>query len=202
MEQLEPGFYYHVYNHANGNEILFHNDDNFQYFLKKYSLYISAIADTLAYCLMPNHFHFLIKIKNEEDIIKTFPKFQSLEKLKQSNFLSKQFSNLFSSYTQSYNKMYKRKGSLFIKNFQRKRITSEQYLKQAITYIHLNPLHHDFVKNPERWRYSSYSIFLKSKPTNLNRNEVIELFDDLNNFIAYHNKKTVDIYAQKMVLDF
>lgn len=202
MEPLEPGFYYHVYNHANGNEILFNNDNNFQYFLKKYNLHIAAIADTLAYCLMPNHFHFLIKIKNEEDIIKTFPKFQSLEKLKQSNFLSKQFSNLFSSYTQSYNKMYKRKGSLFIKNFQRKRITSEQYLKQAITYIHLNPLHHDFVKNPERWKYSSYSTFLKSKPTNLNRNEVIDLFKDLNNFIAYHTIKAGDVYAQKMGLDF
>lgn len=63
MEILESGFFYHIYNHANGREDLFLNDDNYNFFLKKYTFHISHVADTFAYCLMPNHFHFLVRIK-------------------------------------------------------------------------------------------------------------------------------------------
>lgn len=86
--------------------------------------------------------------------------------------------------------------------FHRKKITSEQYLKQAITYVHLNPVHHEFVENPKDWKYSSYLTYFSSKTTNLHKNEVIELFEDLKNFKAYHKMKTADIYASKMELDY
>ena len=65
---LKPSKYYHIYNHANGFENIFISDENYRFFLVKFNLYISHIADTLAYCLMPNHFHLLIKIKNEEEL--------------------------------------------------------------------------------------------------------------------------------------
>ena len=125
--------YYHIYNHANGNENLFREQKNYEYFLEKYKQHISPIAETIVWCLMPNHFHLLVKIKTEEEIVSTssltsssstFPKFQTLEKLEKSrkleklkkletleaksNFLSKQFANFFSSYTQSFNKVYGR----------------------------------------------------------------------------------------------
>src|SRR5690606_17973301 len=151
--------YYHIYNHANGNENLFREQKNYEYFLEKYKQHISTIAQTIAWCLMPNHFHLLVKIKTEEEIVAafsstfpsstfpsstfpplTFPKFGTLEKLDlkkleleklkrlekfknldtledKSNFLSKQFANFFSGYTQSFNKVYGRRGSLFLKNF-------------------------------------------------------------------------------------
>jgi len=54
---LEVEKCYHIYNHAVGNENLFRCDENYRYFLKKYAEHISPIADTFAYCLMPNHFH-------------------------------------------------------------------------------------------------------------------------------------------------
>ena len=69
---LIPDATYHIYNRANGNERLFLTDQNYHYFLEKYSQYISPIADTFCYCLMPNHFHFLIKIESEESLNKTF----------------------------------------------------------------------------------------------------------------------------------
>ena len=65
---LEPSKYYHIYNHANRFENIFINDENFRFFLEKYQLYLLSVADTLAYCLMPNHFHLLIKIKIEEEL--------------------------------------------------------------------------------------------------------------------------------------
>lgn len=77
---LKPENTYHVYNRANGNEKLFLSDENYCYFLKKYDEYIYPIADTFCYCLMPNHFHFLIRIK-EESVLKNFFK----EKIKKIN---------------------------------------------------------------------------------------------------------------------
>src|SRR5699024_11262862 len=68
-EKLLPNRYYHVYNRANGEDRLFKNRENYSYFLKRYRQYIVSVADTLAYCLMPNHFHFLIQIKEEKEIL-------------------------------------------------------------------------------------------------------------------------------------
>jgi REP element-mobilizing transposase RayT len=202
MEILEPEYYYHIFNHANGSENLFNCEENYNYFMKKYDLHISPVAETYSYCLMPNHFHILIRIKDESQLIRVFPKFKTLEKLEQNNFISKQFANFFSSYTQSFNKKYNRKGSLFIKNFQRKKIISEQYLKQAIVYVHQNPVHHKFAKNPEDWKYSSYNAFFSSKLTSIRKNEVINLFNDLQNFKDYHKTKTAEIYESKMGMTY
>lgn len=75
MGPLQPGFYYHIYNHANGSENLFLNDENYNFFLKRYTSYIMPVDDTFAYCLMPNHIHFLVRIKeiNEKtsEVLKT-----------------------------------------------------------------------------------------------------------------------------------
>jgi REP element-mobilizing transposase RayT len=150
MIPLKPNEMYHIYNHANGNDNLFRNEENYAYFLKRYAYFIHPIAKTYAYCLMPNHFHLLVKIRSEEGIAITFPKIRTLEKLEIleklefDKFISKQFANLFSSYTQSYNIVFRRKGSLFIKNFQRKPVKSEAYFTSLVQYIHRNPLHHGF----------------------------------------------------------
>ena len=157
--------YYHIYNHANGDDNLFREEKNYDFFLKKYHQHIDPIADTVAWCLMKNHFHLLLRIKSEEEIISSssFPKFQTLEKI-DSNFISKQFSNFFSSYTQAFNKVYKRRGSLFIKNFKRKEIKSEAYLRSCILYVHLNPVKHGFVRDVDDWQHSSFRQFPELYP--------------------------------------
>ncbi len=65
---MQPERFYHVYNHANGEENLFRQEENYHYFLKLWTKYIEPIADTFAYCLMPNHFHSLIRIKSRIDL--------------------------------------------------------------------------------------------------------------------------------------
>jgi putative transposase len=177
--------YYHIYNHANGDENLFREQKNYAYFLEKYKQHINPIAETIAWCLMPNHFHLLVKIKTEDEITSTFPKFKTLEKLKtleaKSNFLSKQFANFFSSYTQSFNKIYERRGSLFLKNFKRKEIADENYLRNLILYIHLNPIAHGFTEVISDWKWSSYAFF----PTT--QQEIFQmLFDDEENYSYIH----------------
>lgn len=198
---LEPDQYYHIYNRANGNEKLFLSDDNFTYFLQKYRNYISPIADTFAYCLMPNHFHFMIRIKRKVTL-RTLQGFETLEGLILNNKLSQQFSNMFNAYTKAYNKQNTRKGSLFIPRFNRKPITSETYLKNTINYIHQNPVTHKYVNELEDWKYASYNGFLSDNFSQICTQETIALFGDIDNFIFYHNLKQAEQLASDMGLDY
>lgn len=189
MDTLRPSTCYHIYNHANGRENIFSEAENYRFFLEKYDLYVSPVADTLAWCLMPNHFHLLVQIKDENTLLsKAFPKFQTLEKLTTSNGISKQFSNLFSSYSQAYNKKYKRRGSLFMKNFKRSAVDTEGYFSKIIHYVHANPVHHGFVKAIPDWRWSSYHIILSDAPTMINREKVLNWFGGKEGFVQYHQQ--------------
>lgn len=179
--------FYHIYNHANGDDNLFKEEKNYDYFLKKYHQHIDKIADTITWCLMPNHFHLLIKIKSEEELTSSFPKFKTLEKIEEkSNFISKQFSNFFSCYTQSFNKVYNRRGSLFIKNFKRKEIIDEEYLFNIILYIHLNPLKHCFTNDINDWKWNSFDTFQFYKVDLFNY-----LFGNIDNYLKIHREKAI-----------
>ncbi len=168
-----PEKYYHVYNHANGDENLFRTGENYHYFLKLWAKYTEPVADTYAYCLMPNHFHFLVRVKSEEEIFQQL-NLTGLQDL--SGLISKQFSNLFNSYAKAYNKMYDRRGSLFNRPFKSKEIDNESYLTAVITYIHRNPVHHGFCDALEDWPHSSYQTHFLDTPTKLKREEVVEWF--------------------------
>ncbi|MFN8297367.1 MAG: transposase [Chitinophagales bacterium] len=177
---------YHIYNHAIGNENLFRNEENYAFFLRRYAYFIHPVARTYAYCLMPNHFHILVKIRSENEILNTFPKLKTLEKQDFDKFISKQFSNLFSSYTQSYNKVYHRKGSLFIKNFRRKEIRTDAYFTSVIQYIHKNPVHHGFTSELQSWYWTSYHSILSNKKTLLEKSEIINWFGNTAQFVMAH----------------
>ena len=198
---LESDNYYHIYNRANGREKLFVNDTNYNFFLKQYEFYISPIADTFAYCLMPNHFHFLVKIKSEEEL-RSLSGFQTLTGIGVSKKLSQQFSHFFNSYTQAFNKQQNRKGGLFSRAFNRKRITSEGYLKNTINYIHQNPITHGYTKELDTWKFSSYNSFLSNKSTRIQKQEAFGLFHDKQNFIDYHTIKKAEYFAIKTSLDY
>ena len=240
MEPLRPNNCYHIFNHANRFENIFNEDRNFQYFLEKYIEYICPIAETYAYCLMPNHFHLVVRIRKreviealirsrknfsnrffdveqdfsnrffdvEQDFSKVsfdFGKVEVEDEVKIENneiekFLSKQFSNLFSCYTQSFNKMYKRRGSLFIKNFKREAILDKEYFLNAIVYTHRNPIHHGFCTQFTDWRYSSYSEISEQKSDIIEYIKLLKVFDGHSNFIDFH-KQYLDKFNQSTELE-
>jgi len=186
---LEPATYYHIYNHANDPENLFRECDNYRFFLNKWAKYVRPVADTYAYCLMPNHFHALIRIK-EEHCILDLQGFQNLGGLVRcEKIVSKHFSNLFNSYTKAYNKMYQRRGSLFQSNFKSKAITSDTYLTNIIFYIHHNPIHHGFCAHLADWPHSSYHAIISDQLTRLKRKEVQEWFGDTEQLKQFHNQR-------------
>lgn len=174
---LQFNTFYHIYNHANGDDNLFREQKNYGFFMEKYHQHIDPIAETIAWCLMPNHFHLLVKIRSEKEIVDNFSSsasanfskvqnFRKVEALEEEKlkFLSKQFSNFFSSYTQAFNKVYDRRGSLFIKNFKRKEINQTDYFRNLVLYIHLNPIKHGFVSSVLDWTWTSYAAFAQAQP--------------------------------------
>ncbi len=191
---LEANQYYHIYNHANGNENIFENEGNYYFFLRRYAKFINPIADTFAYCLMPNHFHIALKIKSvlEIESIAKYPKYNNIP-----SFCSKQFSNLFSSYTQAFNKQQSRRGSLFIPNFSRKLVEDEHYFKNLIHYIHFNPVHHGFVDDLRDWNHSSFESLFSKKSSSLNKEIVLDWFGNRNEFFNFHQKE-ID---ERMILE-
>ncbi|MFC4232033.1 transposase [Parasediminibacterium paludis] len=141
MEQIHyqplfPNQYYHIYNRCNNSENLFYNEENYSFFLRKYDYYLSDYLDTYAYCLLPNHFHLLVKVKRLEIFkLSTFLKLgKTLED--PSQIVSEAFRRFFMSYSKAINKQSNRTGSLFQKNFKRKLIEDKGYLLTCAKYIH------------------------------------------------------------------
>ncbi|WP_255515580.1 hypothetical protein [Flavobacterium sp. ZT3R18] len=163
-------------------------NENYYHFLRLYAKYIEPVAETFAWCLLKNHFHILVRIKEKSEINNGELSYSTTEKPKVID-PSRQFSHLFNAYTQAINKRYNRTGSLFETTFERKLVTSETYFQKLIYYIHNNPVHHGFVNQMSLYPWSSYETVISSKPTKLKREEVIEIFGDINNFIQYHEEQ-------------
>ncbi len=184
ISPLEHGKFYHIFNRGINSDVLFKTWGNYEYFLKLYDNHVNAVAETYAWCLMKNHFHFLVKIKDVDAI--------SLEKKIPP---SQSFSNLFNAYSKAFNKSYNRHGPLFERPFQRKEIDTDEYLKNVIIYIHNNPVHHHICSHPSEYPWSSHSDvtgFRNGSGLKINRDETIELFSDLENFRSLHQQKTDD----------
>ena len=104
--------YYHIYNRTNNEEALFRSEENYLYFLKKYRFYIEEYLETVGYCLMPTHFHFLVRVREiQEDVLHlgkcwtseeckrvkmsyTFPSVGHLEKQDVGNLISRAMQTL------------------------------------------------------------------------------------------------------------
>ena len=137
---LIKGQYYHIYNRAVSKNLLFREEHNSHFFLSKVERYILQEAELHAYCLMPNHYHFILKLTSEQ--------------------ISIAMQRTALSYAKSYNLVYRQKGHLFQGRFQRIHITDLNYLLHLSRYIHLNPVKAQLVQNAEDWEYSSYQEYI------------------------------------------
>jgi REP element-mobilizing transposase RayT len=170
--------FYHIYNRGNNKERLFYSSSDYFFFMAKYKKYISPFAETYAFCLLPNHFHFLIKTGYENGV--------------QKSVVPNQLRKLFICYTFRINYFQRRTGGLFTKNYQRIKVDNDNYLTQVVRYIHKNPCKHKIQKDFENYSYSSYKIIIKESPTLLNRDEVLNWFGSKDEFIRYHRDDQVD----------
>mgnify|MGYP003681958556 CR=1 FL=1 len=144
---------------------------------------------------MPNHVHFMARIKKEEEIA-AYISDRVLNSVRDKNDKplkigspSQQFAKLFNAYAQSFNQWNGSRGSLFQRPFKRKLVKNIRYLKSVVLYIHNNPIHHGFSEHPLEYPWSSYLSCISVKPTKLLREDVVGWFDNTANFITEHGKK-------------
>lgn len=198
IDPIFPDQYYHIYNCGINGENIFKEERNYKYFLQKYAQFVEPVADTYAYCLMKNHYHFLVKTKTENDINEWY-KNKLLEKENRpildtkptSNktsewIISNAFASFLKSYAQSINNGYKRSGCLFVEPFRRILVENEEYLRELILYIHYNPQKHGFIADFSKYKHSSYFSLLQNSPTLLKRDEVINWFGNKHEFEMFH----------------
>lgn len=176
IDVIESGVVYHIYNRGNNKENIFKEEKNYHYFLGLMEKHLLSVADIYCYCLLKNHFHLLLRIKDPDFIA---------EKYRNKPYLP--FSHLFNSYSKSINKAYNRTGSLFQEHFHRKRVSDEKYLKQLVAYIHLNPEKHKFCDNYKDYPYSSYSAYISKAKLFIDKEYIMNFFGTYQNFEFWHN---------------
>ncbi len=119
---FEDGGFYHVYNRGNRRQQIFLYNRDYDRFLEKVLEYKKKYPLTIhAYCLMPNHFHFLIQQRS-------------------SNAISSFMSDLCNSHTRYFNVKYELVGSIFQGRFKAKKVDKDEYSIHLSRYIHLNPV--------------------------------------------------------------
>jgi len=204
---IECNAYYHIYNRGINGEAIFKKENNYVFFLLQYSKFIEPIANTYAYCLLSNHFHFLIKTKSAQEIIEDIDKLEGKEKwvsesIKPASFyISNQFAKLFNSYTQSINKAENRTGSLFESPFRRVEVSSDSYFSHLIFYIHNNPQKHGFVADFRKYKHSSYSSHLTNLKTRLKRQDVLDWFGNKEQYQIFHSINHDEIEIEQLIIE-
>jgi len=195
VQPMKRGEYYHVYNRGNNKETIFKESINYDYFLSLWSKYIDPIAETLCYNLLPNHFHFFIRLYTDEEIEARIAKIQnpSPKQLKAFKRLLKKseihFSDLFNAYAKAINKKYCRSGSLFQKKFRRKVIDNQFYFTILVAYILTNAVKHELCDSAKDYPWSSYQNLALSDE----QNTVIQRFGSREEFLRY-----IDMYQRHL----
>ncbi len=186
--------FYHVYNQGNRQQQIFFERDDYLKFLFLTRNFILPICDILAYCLMPNHFHFLINTNDK-----------SVESKKIGNIQSQIISNAFrllqSSYAQYINKKFEQHGSLFKQKTEFKEIkifNETNHLENCFIYIHQNPINAGLVDELEDWEFSSFLDYVDKRKGTLLNKELTSNYLDLKN-IEILLKKNVD---EKIIKNF
>ncbi len=167
--------FYHVYNRGLNKMNIFNDDADYRVFLnllkrvlgeevqknrlhREYPNFHNDL-ELLSYCLMPNHFHMLIRTKNKPKL------------------LAELMRSILTAYVMYFNKKNKRTGPLFGKRYRAVRITSDEYLWHISRYIHLNPL--DIGQDYKKYPYSSIDYYTSKKSSDwVKPDEITDMFKE------------------------
>ncbi len=174
------GAYFHAYNRGANKALIFLDEQDYLNFIYRAKLLLGLLPlpkrsakgsirlkplpamglEILSYCLMPNHFHFLVK-QNQVNGLKIF------------------LHRLCTSYSSYFNKKYGHSGHIFQGIYKSKNVLNDSYLTQLIAYIHLNPL------QPFEWKYSSMAVYLGQENNGLANPQI---FMDTNKLTSVNYK--------------
>ncbi len=177
--QFDKGYIYHIYNQGNNKQKIFFNRENYLFFLRKIKAYILPYGDILAWCLMPNHFHLMVYVRELEVESAIWGATSSCTPNHTPKIsLNHSLGIILSSYTKAINKQKNRSGSLFRKRTKAECVNcpkgispsfvyelgitklnitypEKQYPQVCFNYIHQNPVKARLVKKETDWEFSS-----------------------------------------------
>jgi len=188
---------YHIYNRGVEKRIIFLDEQDYRIFLYYLKTYLTPIEfqdkppknikylkheldkkiKLFCYCLMPNHFHLMVKQLTDRAIVE----------------FMKRITN---AYTEYFNKKYERVGGLFQGCYKAVLIDKENYFWELARYIDLNALKANLVKKIENYRWSSFRVYVKIK------NEFPEGLIDKERFLQYWDERGDIEKARKNYLQF
>ncbi|TSA26334.1 hypothetical protein D4R71_03970 [bacterium] len=186
-DEFVEGAIFHIYNKSMYPLKLFYHDDDYKSFFKYFAKIREKYPSTIfSYCLMPNHFHFLIRQDSEKPVYELF-------------------NHSLSSYVRHLNFKLQRKGPLFQSKLQHVRVKDEKHLFQLVMYIHNNPRKAGLVNNLMDWEYSNYKNFIERKVDDYTQDASIKLFkdylDDYEKMISLYSAE-VNEKAKGLLIDF
>ncbi len=185
IREYVPESYYHVYNRGVEKRIIYQDAQDYAVFMSYLRRHLSpddtldsqkrpykfyGSIDLVAYCLMPNHFHFLLYSKEDPSQIAKF------------------MQSLCIAYSMYFNRRYKRVGGLFQGRFKAIRIANDAYLQHISRYIHLNPTDY------KSYKWSSLQYYLNADKVNwLHPERILDIFGaSYGEFIdEYHDQKLI-----------
>ncbi|NQV14145.1 transposase [bacterium] len=137
-KDLTKGCTIHVFNRGNARQQIFLSDADFRWFLNKAdSLHIHENFEVIAFCLMPNHFHYYLRLKNEAPISRFFQRLQL-------------------AYAKYFNRKYEKSGHVFEGPFNTVSLNDFQHITMLPKYIHMNPVAAGLTNLPGDWIFSNY----------------------------------------------
>ena len=156
---------------GHNRQAIFFVRENYLFFLRQWRRYVAPSCQAIAYCLMPTHYHVLLRVTADG--------------------LSHGMQLMSISYTKAVNKQQNRLGALFQGAFQSRYIERDEYLLHLSRYVHLNPVLAGLAQQPEDWEFSSYREYLRFRSGTLPVPEVV-----LNQFSSAGAYRTfVESYA-------
>lgn len=176
------GSYYHIYNRGARQAPIFFTDSHYDYCLKLLARYQAKYgACVLAYCLMPNHYHLLLRQETDQP-------------------LSKFIGVVFNAYVQAVNLQKARSGALFQGRFRHVWVDREEYLVQLCRYIHLNPVKAHLVSRPEQWPYSNYREWVRQRHEALWNEEFMrEHFATAEAYAQFVEEHSIDQHVSEQI---
>jgi len=166
--QFVQGAYYHLYNRGANRMTIFRHTQNYEFVLRRMKEYVAEFnLSIIAYCLMPNHYHWLVRQDGEHD----------------AGLLPQR---VFNSYTKAFNNTYGHTGTLFETRFKAKSIETDEYLRHLCRYIHANPVKDGIALSPDLWVYSNYQEWIGARPgTLVDRGFIQEFFPNIDQYKAF-----------------